>query len=136
MPCNDSTSSIKVEINKDDQLVDYQYEKISCGKAIGERGDYLNFCVGKNIERIADIPFEEALKKCKRKDSEGEFLLYLEWKALREVLRQYLGMEKDSDSKRYKIAEITADGGCTSVEMIISPPDEMPPIISCGEMKH
>ena len=136
MPCNDSTSSIKVEINKDDQLVDYQYEKISCGKAIGERGDYLNFCVGKNIERIADIPFGEALKKCKRKDSEGEFLLYLEWKALREVLRQYLGMERDADSDRYKIAEITADGDCTSVEMIIRPPEEMPPIISCGEMEH
>ncbi len=136
MPCNDTTSSITVEINKDDELVDYQYEKISCGKAIGERGDYLNFCLGKKIEQIADIPFQEALKKCNIENSEDEFLLYLEWKALRELLRQYLGMERDSDSDRYKIAEITADEDRTSVEMIIRPPDEMPPIISCGEMKH
>ena len=136
MPCNDTTSSITVEINKNDELVDYEYEKIRCGKTIGEKGDYLTFCLGKKIELIAEMPFQEALEKCNTENSEEEFLLYLEWKALRELLRQYLGMERDADSDRYKIAEITADGDCTSVEMIIRPPEEMPPIISCGEMEH
>lgn len=130
MPCNDTTSSITAKVGRDEELVDYQYKKISCGKTIGGRKGYINFCRGKNIESIVEIPFFEALNHCRVESSEDEFLLYLEWKALREVLRQYIGIESDADN--YKIAEIVAEGGLTTIEMIIGPLEDMPPIIPCG----
>lgn len=133
MPCEDTTSSISVRIDKDDRLVDYHYEKITCGKPVGAGKNYLEICAGVQIEEVAKLSFDDALKDCRPEGKEDEFLLYLEWKAVREALRQYLGMAPDGDSDSYKIAEIISGADETTIEMIIFPPDELPPIVPCHE---
>jgi len=133
MPCEDTTSSISVRIDKDDRLIDYDYEKLTCGKAVGAGKSYLEACAGIEIEKVAGLPFDDALRDCRPRGREDEFLLYLEWKAVREALRQYLGMTPDGDSGAYRIAEIISGQEGTTIEMIISPPDDLPPIVPCHE---
>ena len=135
MPCDDTTSSITVNIGFDDRLIDYRYEKMTCGKQIGASGDYHKFCVGKPIETIVELTFPEVLKQVGAKGSEDEFLMYLEWKALREAIIQYMGLKSEDESNNYQIANILTDEGSISIEMIIHPPKEMPIIIPCGEME-
>lgn len=131
MPCQETASSIIVKINSEDKLVDYKYEKMTCGKTVGGRANYIEFCKDRHIEDIAAISFEEVLKKYPVENSEYEFLLYLEWKALNEALRQYLGFE--SESANYKIAEIATDKEGIKIELIIFPPKDMPEVVPCGE---
>jgi len=136
MPCEDTTSSISVRIDKDERLIDYHYEKIACGKPVGAGKNYLERCAGVGIEEVAELSFDDAVKDCKPRSKEDEFLLYLEWKAVREALRQYLGMTPDADSGSYKIAEIISGPEETTIEMIIFPPDELPPIVPCHEQER
>lgn len=133
MPCDNSTAEILITIDKNERLRSYQYEKISCQKSIGTGDCYRNFCLGKIIDDLSEVTFDEAKKSCLIKNREDEFLLYLEWKAVREALREYLGKEKDASSDRYKMAEIIAERDYTLLKMIIEPPAELPEIVPCGE---
>jgi len=133
MPCEDSASEISITIDKKERLLSYEYEKMTCGKNVGIDKRYQRFCLGKIIDHLSEITFEEAKKACPVENEEDEFLLYLEWKAVGEALREYLGKERSPDSDRYKIAEIIAESDCTILRMIIQPPDNMPEIIPCGE---
>lgn len=133
MPCEDTAAEISIVIDTNEKLLSYEYEKMTCHKDIGTEQVYRNFCIGKIIDHLSEISFEEVKRDCPVNNSEEEFLLYLEWKAIREALREYLGKEKDSDSKRYKIAEIIAEKDCTILKMIILPPDNMPEVVPCGE---
>ncbi|MDH3974650.1 MAG: hypothetical protein OEV42_10275 [Deltaproteobacteria bacterium] len=133
MPCEDSAAEISITIDKDEKIRSYEYEKISCGKNVGPGESYRSFCIGKIIDHLSEVTFEAAKKACPFEKREEEFLLYLEWKAVREALREYLGKERGPDSKRYKMAEIIAEKDCTILKMIILEPDNMPEIIPCGE---
>lgn len=133
MPCEDSAAEITITIDKNEKILSYEYEKMTCGKNVGMGQVYHNFCTGKIIDHFAEVSFEKAKKACPVEDKEEEFLLYLEWKAVREALREYLGKERGADSERYKMAEIIAEKDCTILKMIIQAPAAMPEIIPCGE---
>ena len=133
MPCDDSTSEIILTIDKSQQLIAYDYEKITCGKNVGINNSFQKFCLGKVIDDLSEITFEEVKNVCPIESREDEFLLYLEWKAIREALREYLGKERGPDANRYKMAEIIAEKNCTILKMLIEPPVDMPEIIPCGD---
>jgi hypothetical protein len=122
MPCEDSSAEIIVTLDSKECLASYQYEKMACGKNYGKSVDYLS-----------DLNFEQVLKECTVANKDEEFLLYLEWKALREAIRGYMGESRGSDSTRYKIAEIIAEEGAVVIKMIIYPPGDLPEVIPCGE---
>lgn len=134
MPCEDSASEISLTIDKDEGLSAYEYEKMTCGKNVGIDERYRSFCLGKVIDDLSEVTFEEARKACAIESKEDEFLLYLEWKAVREALREYLGKERGPDKDRYKMAEIIAESDYTILRMIIQPPADMPEIVPCGEI--
>ena len=133
MPCEDSSAEIIVTLDSNECLASYQYEKITCGKNIGIGDLYQNFVHGKPVDYLSALTFEQVLKECTVANKDEEFLLYLEWKALREAIRGYIGESEESDSTRYKIAEIIAEEGSVVIKMIICPPGDLPEVIPCDE---
>ena len=133
MPCEDSSAEIIVSLDSKECLASYQYEKMTCGKNIGIGDLYRDFAYGKKVDYLSKLTFEQVLKECAVTNKDEEFLLYLEWKALREAIRGYLGKTGEGDPARYKIAEIIAEEGSVVIKMIIYPPGDLPEVIPCGE---
>ncbi len=133
MPCEDSSAEIIVSLDSKECLASYQYEKMTCGKNIGIGALCRDFAYGKSVDCLSILNFEQVLKECTVANKDEEFLLYLEWKALREAIRGYIGQSGGSDSARYKIAEIIAEEDSVVIKMIIYPPGDLPRVIPCGE---
>ena len=133
MPCDETASEIVVHIDGEERLSGYRYEKLSCGKKVGLGGPYLAFAKGRVIDELADIDFPHVLAACGKPEGEAEFLLYLEWRAVREALRAYLGKEGGAAPERYRLAEVITGEDEVTVSMIVYPPDNMPEILPCGD---
>ena len=131
MPCKDTTSKVTIFLNKDDCLIDFDFSKITCNKEIGGGTGYLEYCKGKSAEEILRLEFDESLDILKPKSTEDQFLLYMEWDALRTSIAQFLGSDFDIDHKRYQITSINSDEAGTTVTQVMRPPDKMPKIVSC-----
>ncbi len=136
MPCNDSSSQIVVTLSDNDTLIDYEYEKIQCGKSVTYRDSYKKQCIGKTVDDLCKVSFESVRSFFKTVNTEEEFLLYLEWKAVNEVLRQYSGKSSPDMEKRYQISSISSEENFTVITMVISPPDDMPAILRCRPFQH
>ncbi len=129
MPCNDSTSQIVLTLSDNDILIDYEYEKIQCGKAVTYGNSYKKQCVGKTVDDLCSESFESIKSYFKIDNMEDEFLLYLEWKAVNEALKQYSGKSSPDIEKRHQISSIRSEEKFTVITMVISPPDEMPTML-------
>lgn len=129
MPCENTLAEIILVIDETECLSDYTYKKMSCGKNVGTPHIFKEFAVGKKIDYLAALGFRDLLNLLSVEDREEEFLLYLEWKAMTESLRKYLGKEeKSEDSGRYKIAEVESFDASVTVKMLVTPPYGMPEI--------
>jgi hypothetical protein len=131
MPCKDTSSKISVKIDSNDCLLDFDFSKLTCQKEIGGGNGFKEFCAGRTIDSLLDIEFVQVLDALKIEGSEEEFLLYLEWDALRASIAQYLGATEKIDQERYKIDSIIHDDGFVEIQQYIYPPSEMPKIVSC-----
>ena len=131
MPCNDTTSRIVVHLDLQDRLIDFEYTKITCDKAIVSNAGYQDYCVGKSIEEILAIDFSQLLGELKPASKDEEFLLFLEWDALRAALLQYIGGDEHLDREKYQIAAISYDADRIEIRQVILPPKDMPEIIPC-----
>lgn len=132
MPCKDSSSIVKVFIDHDDRLIDFDFSKITCSKEIGGGTGYREHCLGKSIEEIFKIDFNEISRTFDLADTEDQFFLYLEWDALRTAIAQYRGCDEDIDPERYKIASINYDEDKIEIRQVILPPKDLPKLISCA----
>jgi hypothetical protein len=109
MPCKDTTALMTVRVDHSDFLIGYDYAKISCDKAIGNGQSFHQYCQGKPIQQILEWEFFQILQdlKLEEEESENQFLVYLEWSALRSALIQYLGREDDVDTEQFEVASIS-----------------------------
>lgn len=131
MPCKDTTSKVTVFLDTKDRLINFDFSKLTCSKEIGGGTGYYEFCKGKSAEEIIQLDFQEPLKLLNPVSSEAQFLLYLEWDALRTSISQYIGYKTNVDPSRYQVTSINSDSIGTTIVQIIRPPEEMPKIISC-----
>ena len=133
MPCSDSSSSISIKISEDDRFISFDFAKITCGREITAKTGYSRYCVGRSLKEILAIPFAQAATELGLKEEEEQFILYLEWDALRSAIAQYLGMEdKDMDQDRCRITAIEYGQEEIEIAMVILPPASLPKIIPCG----
>ncbi len=135
MPCEETASEIVVIVDGRERLTGYRYEKMTCGKEVGLGGPFLDFAKGKVVDELSEIDFPAVLKVCGAGSGEEEFLLYLEWRAVREALRAYLGKGAGPEPERYRLAEVIAGEEGVTIKMIVYPPDNMPEIVPCGEKR-
>lgn len=133
MPCSDSSSSIALRLDNHERFLSFEFAKITCGKEITSHTDYNNYCRGKALKEILRISYREAVENLKAEEEEEQFILYLEWDALRSAVAQYLGIhDKDIDNDRCRIASIEHDEEGVGIVQVILPPKEMPKILPCG----
>ncbi|MEE8269210.1 MAG: iron-sulfur cluster assembly scaffold protein [Nitrospinaceae bacterium] len=133
MPCKDTTALMTVRVDHSDFLINYDYTKISCAKAIGNGQSFQQYCEGKPIQQILEWEFFQILQDLQlpEEDSENQFLVYLEWSALRSALIQYLGREDDVDTEHFEVASVEYDEQEVQIIQVIRPNTDMPKIQSC-----
>ena len=133
MPCSDSSSSIALKFDSDERFISFDFAKITCGREITAKTGYSTYCVGRELPEILQIPYAQAAADLKLQDEEGQFILYMEWDALRSAIAQYLGDEHTGyDKNRCMITSIEHTDEGIEVAMVILPPKELPKILPCS----
>ena len=133
MPCKDTTALMTVRVDHSDCLINYDYAKLSCDKAIGNGQSFHQYCEGNPIEQILEWEFSNILEDLhlKEEDTESQFLVYMEWSALRSALIQYLGREDDVDTEHFEVASIEHTDQNVEIIQVIRPNTDMPKLQSC-----
>ena len=131
MPCKDTTSQISILLDKKDHLIDFDYFKKSCNKEVGGGTGFREFCIGKSVDVLSELEFDDLINLLGLPDSENQFLLFLEWSALTTALDQYLGKLVPKKEDRYQIATIAYESDQVEIRQMVLAPSEMPKIIPC-----
>ncbi len=131
MPCKDTTSLMKIWIDSQDKLLDFDFSKITCGKDISGQISLKEIFLGIDISEILSLEFPQIMEKIQPGNTEDEFFLYLEWLALLSGLSKYIGEISDSELTRFKIASIEQDENGTLIQLVAMPPENLPKIESC-----
>jgi len=133
MPCSDSSSSLALKIDSEDRFVSFDFAKITCGREITAKTGFSKYCQGKPLEDILLYPYSQVVSDLQLKDEESQFILYLEWDALRSAIAQYLGSEdKEIDKERCLITSIEHSENGSEIALVILPPKELPKILPCS----
>ncbi|MCR4336773.1 MAG: hypothetical protein NUV91_03090 [Candidatus Omnitrophica bacterium] len=133
MPCSDSSSSVSIKLTPDERFVSFDFAKITCGREITAQTGYSQYCAGRSLEDILKIPYSQVAQDLKINSEESQFILYLEWDALRSSIAQYLGVEdEDIDKERCLITSIEYSNQGIEFAEVILPPKELPKIMACG----
>ena len=133
MPCKDTTALMTVRLDHHDFLIGYDYAKISCDKTIGNGQSFHDYCEGKPILEILEWEFSKILQdlQLEEEDTENQFLVYLEWLALRSALIQYLGRNEDVDTGHFEVASVEHNDQEVLIIQVIHPNTDIPKIQSC-----
>lgn len=133
MPCSDSSSSIALKLDPQEKFLSFDFAKITCGREITAETGFADYCRGKELTDILQIPYIQALIDLRLKEEEAQFILYLEWDSLRCAIAQYLGLENtEIDKDRCLISSIEHSAEVIEVAMVILPPQELPKILPCS----
>ena len=133
MPCSDSSSSISIKLDHEERFLSFDFAKITCGREITANTGFSKYCAGRTLEDILKIPYAEAVMALGLKEEEGQYVLYLEWDALRSSIAQYLGVDDDQfDQDRCQITSIEQNDTGIEIAEVILPPKSMPKILPCS----
>ncbi|MCH8311443.1 MAG: hypothetical protein IID17_00485 [Nitrospinae bacterium] len=131
MPCKDSSSIVKVKLDLEERLLDFDFSKITCSKEIGGGTGYMEYCSGKSAQEILTFDFNDLTRILGMQDPDDQFFLYLEWDALRTTLCQYLGNDEEIDRERYQLSSIIHEIDFIEISQVIHPQQNMPKLVSC-----
>jgi len=134
MPCSDSTSGLNITLDADERLVKFEFAKITCSSEIAGNTGLSKFCAGKTIQEIFDLDFYMLVSALDlNAEEERQFILYLEFDALKAGLAQYLGVDHPSvDRERCRITSIEHTPESVEIAEVILPPKELPKILPCS----
>lgn len=137
MPCSDSSSSMVIFLDQEDNFIKFEYAKITCGSEITGKTGLNAFFAHKSLHDIITISFDQIMTHLEIKDEETQFILYMEWDALRSAVGQYLGSDQqDIDINRCRVTSIDHTEEGTEVALVILPPKELPKILPCSLAKQ
>jgi len=131
MPCKDTTSQINIILDKNDKLLNFEYSKMTCSKEIGGNTGFREYCLGKSIEILSRLEFNDLIVDLNLQDPDKQFLFFLEWSALGVALDQYQGKSIPKDDDRYQIASIAYESDRVEIKQMVLAPSQMPKIIPC-----
>ncbi len=134
MPCSDSSSGLNIRLDNNERFVKFEFAKITCSREIGASTGFSEFCAGKTLEEILDFQYARLVQQlaCDG-DEERQFVLHLEWEALRAAIAQYLGIDRpDIDQDRCRITSIEYDERGVEISEVVLPPKELPKILPCS----
>ncbi len=133
MPCSDSSSSITLKLDSEERFLSFDYAKITCGQEIKGGTGLNDYFKMKTLPEILTIPFNTISTDLNLKEEEAQFVLYLEWDALRSSIAQYLGIKDEHiDAERSRITSIEQTLEGVEIAQVILPPKELPKILPCS----
>ena len=140
MPCKDTTSKINILLDDNDHLLNFEFSKMTCQKEVGGGTGFLDYCLGKSVDHLSELEFQDIYDHLELQDTESQFLLFIEWSALGNALDQYQGKLRPNDQEHYQIATIAYESDQVEIKQMVLAPSEMPKIIPCRkktmESKH
>ncbi|SVA48161.1 uncharacterized protein METZ01_LOCUS101015 [marine metagenome] len=131
MPCKDTKSQISIVLDSKDHLLSFEYSKMTCNKEIDGGSGFRDYCIGKPVDILSKLEFNDLINVFQLCDTESQFLLFLEWSALSAALDQYQGKLIPNEENRYQIATIAYESDQVEIKQIVLEPPEMPKIIPC-----
>ena len=133
MPCSDSSSGLNIRLDLNERLIKFDFAKITCSQEISANTGYSKYCGGKTLDEILGHSYHFLISELGLElDEEKQFVLHLEWEALRAGIGQYLGIEReDIDKNRCQITSIQYDDTGVEIAEVILPPKELPKILPC-----
>jgi hypothetical protein len=133
MPCSDSSSSMTIFLDSDERFVRFEYAKITCGSEISGKTGLNVYFKDKPLSDIVETSFDQIIRDLNIQEEENQYILYMEWDALRSAVGQYLGLHNENiDIDRSRIISIDHTEQGTEVALIILPPKELPKILPCS----
>lgn len=133
MPCSDSSSSMVIKLDHDENFVGFDYAKITCGREITGSTGLNGFLKGKSLPDILNIPYNSISQELGVKEEENQFILYLEWDVLRAGIALYMGIEDPHiDTNRCTITSIEYTENGIEIAEVVLPPKELPKILPCN----
>lgn len=133
MPCKDTSSRITVVLDGRERFRSVAFEKITCGKTIGEGSALSRYCVGRALPEIAGGDGEEIRRRLGIEADDDRFLFQLEWNALQAALARYTGDDEEIGADRYKVASVVHDADRVEIALVIFPPADLPPVLPCSK---
>ena len=118
-------------LDGNDHLLNFEFSKMTCQKEVGGGTGFLDYCLGKSVETLSEIEFQDINDDLKLYDTESQFLLFLEWSALGAALDQYQGKLAPNEQEQYQIATIAYESDQVEIKQMVLAPSEMPKIIPC-----
>ena len=131
MPCKDTKSKLSILLDSKDHLLDFEYSKITCNKEIDAGSGFREYCIGKPVDILSKLEFDDLINIFQLRDTESQFLLFLEWRALSVALDQYQGKLTPKEDDKYQIATISYESDRVEIKQVVLEPSEMPKIIPC-----
>jgi hypothetical protein len=120
---------IKLDIQ--DRFISFEFHKMTCGSPIDGETGFQQYCQGKNIFEILNFNFSDLISALHLQEEEQQYILYLEWDALRASLAAFFGIQKDGiDSERCLITSVKHDEDGITISEIILPPQDLPELAS------
>ena len=104
---------------------------MTCNKEIGGNTGFREYCLGKSVENLSELEFNDLFLELNLQEPENQFLLFLEWSALGAALDQYQGRLTPKDDERYQIATIAYESDRIEIKQMVLAPSKMPKIIPC-----
>ena len=115
----------------------FEYAKITCGQDISGGTGLSAYLMGRDLPEILALPFDTIAQALAPDNEENQFILYLEWDALRCAIALYLGIEDPRiDIDRCAITSIEHTEEGIEVAEVILPPKELPKILPCSMAKQ
>lgn len=137
MPCKDTTAQMVLKLNNDQEIVGFNYVKMTCQKTIGGESGLNQLCQGKSLNQVTRWSWAEVCQSLELSGEEEQFLAYLEWQALGECVKHGLGEPVDAGEDSCSEL-VSLQYGPEEMEICVNikPPANMPKVIPCGLAKE
>jgi hypothetical protein len=120
-----------IKLDHHDHFVSFEFNKMTCGGSIDGQTGFQRYCQGKNIFEILNFNFSDLISALNLDEEEQQYILYLEWDALRASLAAFFGIQKDNiDSERCLITSVKHDEDGIIISEIVLPPKDLPELVN------
>ncbi len=93
MPCNDITELLKIKLDHDNRIINYQLIKKSCGGDVGEKGLILDWLKKFTADELLSLAPDTFLQENQVDDEITEYLMLKSFLAVRSGIAILLGKE-------------------------------------------
>lgn len=137
MPCNDVTEILELTFDEADRLVDYAYNKRTCGQAVGAASFLLEALEGREVQWFIDADPVAFLADYPASEDLEEFLQYKHFFAIQNAARVLTGETPGGPNDACAAAEVGCDPetGHTTIRAVIKVDLITDQIRSCGGCK-